>query len=164
MKRIVIIRHAKAVSYGYDDDFNRKLRQQGKEDAKIVSLALKEDRIIPDLILSSPAKRACKTAEIYAETLRYPVSRILIEDDLYEGLTTQDFLEIIRNLPEAAQTVFIFGHNPTVYHLVNNLVKLFNKDMPTCSTVGIDFQAETWKEVAAREGKLAFQLIPRLYR
>ncbi|MEL7587392.1 MAG: histidine phosphatase family protein [Prolixibacteraceae bacterium] len=164
MKRIVIVRHAKAVPYGYDDDFNRKLRSQGKEDAKIISLALKEDRVIPDLILSSPAKRAYKTATIFAETLRYPVSRILVEDDLYEGVTTQDFLEIIRNLPETAQTVFVFGHNPTVYYLVNNLVKLFNKDMPTCSTVGIDFQAATWKEVSAREGKLAFQLVPRLYK
>jgi phosphohistidine phosphatase len=164
MKRIVIVRHAKAVPYGYDDDFNRKLRQQGKEDAKILSLALKEDRVIPDLILSSPAKRAYKTASIFAETLRYPVSRIMIEDELYEGLTTQDFLEIIRNLPEEAQTVFVFGHNPTVYYLVNNLVKLFNSDMPTCSTVGIDFQSDSWKGVSVHEGKLAFQLMPRLYK
>lgn len=164
MKRIVIVRHAKAVPYGYDDDFNRKLRRQGKEDAKILSMALKEDRIIPDLILSSPAKRAYKTATIYAETLRYPVSRILVEEELYEGVTTPDFLEIIRNLPEEVQTVFVFGHNPTVYNLVNNLVKLFNSDMPTCSTVGIDFQTESWKEVSARGGRLAFQLIPRLYK
>ncbi len=115
MKRIVIVRHAKAVPYGYDDDLNRKLRRQGKEDAKIVSMALKEDRIIPDLIISSPAKRAFKTATIFAETLRYPVSRIMIEDELYEGLTTQDFIEIIRNLPEDMQTVFVFGHNPSLY-------------------------------------------------
>mgnify|MGYP000843894416 CR=1 FL=1 len=164
MKRIVIIRHAKAVPYGYDDDFNRKLRGQGKEDAKLLSLALKEERVIPDLILSSPSTRAYKTATIFAETLHYPVSRILVEDELYEGLTTQDFLEIIRNLSEEVQTVFVFGHNPTVYYLVNNLVRLFNSDMPTCSTVGIDFQAESWKEVSAHEGKLAFQLMPRLYK
>jgi phosphohistidine phosphatase len=164
MKRIVIVRHAKAVPYGYDDDFNRKLRRQGKEDAKILSLALKGDRVFPDLILSSPAKRAYKTATIFAETLSYPVSHILVEDELYEGLTTPDFLEIIQNLPEEVQTVFVFGHNPTVYYLVNNLVKLFNSDMPTCSTVGIDFQAESWKEVSARNGKLAFHLMPKLYK
>ncbi|MGV8137575.1 MAG: histidine phosphatase family protein [Mangrovibacterium sp.] len=164
MKRIVIVRHAKAVPYGYDDDLNRKLRRQGKEDAKIVSMALKEDRIIPDLIISSPAKRAFKTATIFAETLRYPVSRIMVEDELYEGLTTQDFIEIIRNLPEDMQTVFVFGHNPSLYYLVNNLVKLFNSDMPTCSTVGIDFSVDNWKEVSAREGKLAFQFMPRLYK
>lgn len=164
MKRIVIVRHAKAVPYGYDDDFNRKLRSQGKEDARILSMALKEDRITPDLIISSPARRAFQTATIFAETLRYPVSRIRAEDELYEGLTTQDFLEMIRNLPENLQTVFVFGHNPTVYYLINNLVKLFNSDMPTCSTVGIDFQADSWKDVSARGGKLAFQLMPRLYK
>jgi phosphohistidine phosphatase len=164
MKRIVIIRHAKAVQYGYDDDFNRKLRNQGTEDAKILSLALKEDRVIPDLIISSPAKRAFKTASIFAETLRYPVSRIMVEDDLYEGLTTQDFLEMVHKLPENVQTVFVVGHNPTLYYLVSNLVRLFNSDMPTCSTVCIDFAVETWPEIAAREGKVTFQLVPRLYK
>lgn len=164
MKRIVIVRHAKAVPFGYDDDFNRKLRSQGKEDARILSLALKENRVSPDLILSSPAKRALKTAEIFASTLRYPASRIMVEEELYEGLTTQDFLEIIRNLPENVQTVFVFGHNPTVYYLVNNLVKLFNSDMPTCSTVGIDFEAESWKEINARDGKVVFHLMPRMYK
>jgi len=164
MKRVVIVRHAKAVPYGYDDDINRKLRQQGKEDAKIVSMALKEDRVIPDLIISSPAKRAYKTATIFAGTLHYPVSRILVEDELYEGLTTRDFIEMIQNLPEEVQTVFVFGHNPTVYYLVSNLVKLFNSDMPTCSTVGIEFQADSWKEVSARGGRLIFQLMPRLYK
>ncbi|MGD9558519.1 MAG: histidine phosphatase family protein [Mangrovibacterium sp.] len=164
MKRIVIVRHAKAVPFGYDDDFNRKLRSQGKEDARILSLALKENRVSPDLILSSPAKRALKTAEIFASTLRYPASRIMVEEELYEGLTTQDFLEIIRNLPENVQSVFVFGHNPTVYYLVNNLVKLFNSDMPTCSTVGIDFEAESWKEINAREGKVVFHLMPRMYK
>lgn len=164
MKRIVIIRHAKAVPYGYDDDITRKLREQGKDDAKLVSRALKEEGVIPDLILSSPAARAYKTATIFAGTLDYPVSRILVEDELYEGLTTHDFLDIIRNLPEEVQTVFVFGHNPTVSNLVNNLTRSFNSDMPTCSTVGIDFQAETWKEVSARDGRLAFQFMPRLYK
>jgi phosphohistidine phosphatase len=164
MKRIVIVRHAKAVPFGYDDDFNRTLRSQGKEDARILSLALKENRVSPDLILSSPAKRALKTAEIFASTLRYPASRIMVEEELYEGLTTQDFLDIIRNLPENVQTVFVFGHNPTVYYLVNNLVKLFNSDMPTCSTVGIDFETESWQEVNAREGKVVFHLMPRMYK
>lgn len=164
MKRIVIVRHAKAVQDGYEDDLNRKLRPQGKEDAKLISLALKGDRVIPDLILSSPAKRAYKTARIFAETLHYPIPRIMVEEELYEGISTQDFIDLLRNLPEEVQTVFVFGHNPTVYYLVCNLVRLFNNDMPTCSTVGIDFETESWKDIAPRAGKLAFRLTPRLYK
>ncbi|WP_053182607.1 SixA phosphatase family protein [Sunxiuqinia dokdonensis] len=164
MKRVVIVRHAKAVPYGYDDDFNRKLRDRGKNDANQISLKLIGDGIKADLIISSPAKRALKTAEIYAENFRYSIHSIQIEEDLYEGMTTQEFVDLLREISEEVQTVFVFGHNPLVYHLTNNLVKLFNSDMPTCSTVAVDFDVESWKEVSARGGDLAFHLTPRMLK
>ena len=164
MKRVVIVRHAKAVPYGYDDDFNRKLRKKGKDDARLISSTLREDRVKPDMIISSPAKRAYKTAKIYAKTLRYPKEKIVLEEELYDGLSIQDFIEMLRDLPEEVKTVFVFGHNPTVYFLVNNLVRFFNKDVPTCSTVAIDFKTTSWKEISSRNGALAFQLVPRMFR
>ncbi|MGD9930405.1 MAG: histidine phosphatase family protein [Mangrovibacterium sp.] len=164
MKRVVLVRHAKAVPYGYEDDFDRKLRSSGKEDAKLLSSKLKEDKVTPDLIISSPAKRAVKTAEIYAETFHYPIPKIQLEEDLYEGVTTQDFIDILREISEEVQTVFIFGHNPTIYYLANNLVRFFNSDMPTCSTVGIDFKIDCWKDISARDGELSFHLVPRNLR
>ncbi|KOH45123.1 hypothetical protein NC99_19850 [Sunxiuqinia dokdonensis] len=160
----MIVRHAKAVPYGYDDDFNRKLRDRGKNDANQISLKLIGDGIKADLIISSPAKRALKTAEIYAENFRYSIHSIQIEEDLYEGMTTQEFVDLLREISEEVQTVFVFGHNPLVYHLTNNLVKLFNSDMPTCSTVAVDFDVESWKEVSARGGDLAFHLTPRMLK
>ncbi len=164
MKRVVIVRHAKSVPYGYDDDFNRGLKDRGHNDAKIISDKLKDEDVKPDLIISSPAKRALMTAKIYAENLNYPESKILLEDDLYDGITTQEFVHILNNLAEEIKTVFVFGHNPIVYYLCSNLVKYFNGDMPTSSTVGIDFDIENWREVSARQGKLAFHLIPRDYK
>jgi phosphohistidine phosphatase len=161
MKRVVIVRHAKAVPYGYDDDFNRKLKDRGKEDADKISSKLVKDGIKADLIISSPAKRALKTAEIYAENFRYPLQSIQIEEELYEDITTGDFVELLHEIPAKVQTVFVFGHNPNVYNLTNNLVKLFNSDMPTCSTVGVVFNVESWKDVSARGGDLAFHLMPR---
>ncbi len=164
MKRVVIVRHAKAVPYGYDDDFSRKLRDRGKDDANRISSKLMGDGVKADLIISSPAKRALKTAKIYAENFRYPTHSIQIEEELYEGMTTQEFVDLLRDIAEEVQTVFVFGHNPLVYHLTNNLVKLFNSDMPTCSTVGVDFDVNSWKEVSARGGDLAFHLTPRMIK
>jgi phosphohistidine phosphatase len=164
MKRVVIVRHAKAVPYGYDDDFSRKLRDRGKDDANRISSKLMGDGVKADLIISSPANRALKTAKIYAENFRYQINAIQIEDELYEGMTTQEFIDLLREISEEVQTVFVFGHNPQVYHLTNNLVKLFNSDMPTCSTVGVDFDVQSWKEVSARGGDLAFHLIPRMLK
>ncbi len=161
MKRIVIVRHGKAVPYGYDDDFTRDLRERGKDDAKLVSQELMERAITPDAIISSPAKRALKTARIFAETLDFKKKDIIQKQDIYDGLTTHEFLELIHDLPEKNETVFFFGHNPGFYYFVSNLLESFYSDMPTTSTVGIDFSVDSWGKVEARTGKLAFHLTPK---
>ena len=164
MKRVVIVRHGKAVPYGYDDDFNRDLQERGKKDAVLVSSELKNRHILPDLLVSSPATRAIKTARIFADNLNYDQNDIREVEDIYEGMTTGDFIELISDLPEDANTVFFFGHNPGFYYFVANLLQIFHGDMPTTSTVGIDFDVNTWKEVRSRSGKLAFHLVPRMFR
>ena len=58
MKRVVIVRHAKSVPYGYEDDFNRNLTERGEMDATKISLELLQRGIKADIVLSSPAKRA----------------------------------------------------------------------------------------------------------
>lgn len=161
MKRVIIVRHAKSVPYGYDDDFNRDLTERGVADAEKISSHLAISGISPDLVLASPATRALHTATIFCENLGYNLAQIRKESTFYGSLTTQDFVEILQKLPAKVNTVFVFGHNPTVYYLVYNLVKYFNGDMPTCSTVALDFEIEKWPEISARSGKLAFQLTPK---
>jgi len=162
MKRIVIVRHAKSEPFGYDNDFNRDLTDRGESDAEKISSKLLEMKIVPDLVISSPATRALHTASIYCKNLGYSESKMLKEDSLYSGITTEDFVGLVRQLPATVQTVFVFGHNPTVYYLAYNLVKYFNSDMPTCSTVAIDFPVDKWLEVSARGGQLAFQFTPKM--
>ena len=81
MKRVIIVRHAKSVPYGYEDDFNRDLRDRGKNDSKLVSTELKNQNISPELMVSSPAKRAIKTARIFAENLGFDKSRRIFMTD-----------------------------------------------------------------------------------
>lgn len=164
MKRIVIVRHGKAVPYGYDDDFNRDLRESGKSDAALVSSELTRQGVIPDQIISSPAKRAIKTARIFAENLGFDRNNIQEINAIYDGMTTAEFIDLIRSLPEKANTVFFFGHNPGFYYFAANLLRSFQGDMPTTSTVGIDFDTNNWKEVNARTGSLAFHLVPGMLK
>ena len=113
MKQVVIVRHGKAVPYGYEDDFySRFCANEVKKDARRISDELKKRSILPDKIISSPAKRAFKTAMIFAENLNYRRQDIITVEDIYDGLTTEDFLELIRLLPPDVNTVFFFGHNP----------------------------------------------------
>jgi phosphohistidine phosphatase len=161
MKRVVIVRHAKSVPYGYDDDFHRDLTERGVEDANKISLRLMELGIVPDLVIASPAVRTMHTSGIYCKNLGYNLKLIQEESSFYGGLTTQHFVDMLQQLSDEIQTVFVFGHNPTVYYLVYNLLKNFTADMPTCSTVVLDFEVQSWKNVVARGGKMAYQFIPK---
>ena len=162
MKRVVIVRHAKSVHYGYDNDFNRDLTDRGETDAEKISLKLHAMNLLPDLVVSSPATRALHTATIFCHNLNYNPDKIQQQQDLYDGLTTQELVDFLQKLPEEMKTVYIFGHNPSVYYMVYNLVKYFNSDMPTCSTVALDFEVEKWKDATARGAKIAFQLVPKM--
>jgi len=161
MKRVIIVRHAKSVPYGYDDDFHRDLTERGVSDALKISQELKSRIVFADLVIASPATRTMHTASVFCQNLDYDPRKISQVEDLYGGITTQSFIELLQDLPESVQTVFVFGHNPTVYYLAYNLVKYFNSDMPTCSTVALDFPVEKWQDVSARGAQVAFQLTPK---
>ncbi len=164
MKRVVIVRHAKAVPYGYDDDFTRDLTDRGVNDAQEIGKELKNIAIVPDAMFSSPANRAIQTALIFAENLGFNKKNIIEIEDIYNGLTTSEFLDLIKELPQTTKTAFFFGHNPGFHYFAINLLENFYDEMPTCSTVAIDFNVDSWKKVEARSGKKAFQLIPKMFK
>ena len=61
MKTIILVRHAKSSWKDPSlDDFDRPLNKRGKRNAPFMGNKLKERKIMPDLVLSSPAKRAKK--------------------------------------------------------------------------------------------------------
>ena len=68
MKTIIIVRHAKS---SWDDhtitDFDRPLNDRGKHDAPIMAERLLKKYPRIEAFISSPAKRALKTAAIFAK-------------------------------------------------------------------------------------------------
>lgn len=161
MKRIILVRHAKAVGYGYDDDFNRDLRERGIIDAQNVSKELLKRGILPDKIISSPALRAIKTAHIFADTFNYNHNDIRKIPDIYKGLTTDEFLEILKKLPGELNSVYFFGHNPDFEYFAQNLMTKFMQEVPTCAAIVIEFDIEKWEKIAARTGLLVVRVVPK---
>jgi phosphohistidine phosphatase len=160
MKRLVLVRHAKAVHFGYDNDFDRELQPRGISDAGRIGRKLKELKIIPDLMISSPAIRALTTASIFASETGYPVEKIEENDEIYEQYSPGEFLNFVRALPDKAEIVFVFGHNPGFHQYALYLLAKFNDEFPTCATIGIDFPVNTWCNVKARTGVKIFFLTP----
>ena len=71
---------------------------------------------------------------------------------------------MLRELEDEENTVFVFGHNPSVYYYMNYLLRDFTDDVPTCSTVGIDFNVNSWNDLEGKSGSLGLRLIPDLFR
>ena len=90
MKKIYLLRHAKAEKEA-KSDFKRDLNLKGKEDIKKLCLKLKTYNIAFDLIISSPATRASKTAKKVAEFLSYAEDKIHFEQSIYEANASELF-------------------------------------------------------------------------
>jgi len=162
MKRIIVVRHAKAVPYGYDDDYNRPLTDRGLKDARKVSAHLLTLDVRPDLIIASPAARALQTAEVFSDVMNFPVADIIQEPGLYMDFSTGEFVDYVRELDNRHETICVFGHNPGISYYASRLAVDFHGDMPTCSTVGVDFMVDTWSKIESRAGITAFHIYPKM--
>ena len=152
MKELFIMRHAKS---SWDDpmlsDFDRPLNKRGKEDAPLMGEYLKKSGIKPDLIISSPAKRAKKTVRIVAEALGYDNEQIRFVDSVYEA-SPQSLLYLVCQLPDDAKRVMLVGHNPGLTMLANILGDIAIENIPTAGVVGIAFDASKWEEACRMKG------------
>ena len=146
-RTLVMIRHAKSSwSNPLQSDFERPLNDRGEHDAPMMGERLKAKNIIPDLIISSTAKRAKQTAKKIAKALGYDESKIKMYDKLYHCIS-QVFEEVLYEVDDAVETVFIVAHNPGISSFVNELSGKFHIDnMPTCGIVGARFEADEWNE------------------
>ena len=72
MSRIYVIRHAAAEDPGDRGDFARRLTERGRWQAREAGRGLRERTPALGAILTSPAARACETAELIAAELDPP--------------------------------------------------------------------------------------------
>jgi len=123
---------------------------------------LKEKEIQPDLIITSPAKRAASTAKRIAKVLKYPKDAIKVVNKLYHG-DEDTMLDVLSKLKDKHNTVFIFGHNPGLTDFVNSIMseELDIDNVPTCGVVAFQFQAESWSQVTWGTGKMMFFDYPK---
>ena len=150
-----MIRHAKSSwANPLQSDFERPLNERGQQDAPIMGKRLRDKRLVPDLIISSTAKRTRQTAKHIAEAIGYKISDIRWEEKLYHCIPSV-FDEILYEVKETVQTVFIIAHNPGITEFVNNLSSAFyTGNMPTCGMVGARFEAEGWSGFSMAEKKV----------
>jgi phosphohistidine phosphatase len=135
-KRVYIIRHAKSSWRDLQcGDFDRPLNKRGERDAPMMAHRLFKLGIHPDIILSSPAKRAKTTAKYFADTLG---AKILLDESIYEASPLK-LKQLIQTALESYDTVMLIGHNPSLTLLCNTLCDESIENIPTAGIVGLGF-------------------------
>lgn len=161
MKRLILVRHAKS---SWKDsaltDFDRTLSKRGKKDAPLLGerLAAMDQR--PELLVSSPARRAKKTARLIAQELHLADDRLLFKPEIYEA-EPETLLEVVRGLDDCWQLVLLVGHNPGLTELGNLLGGCGIANIPTCGVLCIDFDVVSWRNIGPGSGTLVYYDTPK---
>ena len=145
-KQLFIVRHGKS-SWDYDaEDIDRPLKERGINDSHKMAKRLKDNKMKPQLIISSHANRALHTATIFARILDYPFANFTINKEIYEG-DEDDILDMIKELDDDVSSVMVFGHNPMSTDLANMFLKDKLDKLPTVGIASITFKTDSWKSI-----------------
>lgn len=167
-RRILLLRHAKS-SWEEPglDDFERPLAPRGRRAAAVMGVFLRDEGLVPDLVLCSAARRAAETWEIAAHEL--PKAAAVEHDPGLYMVPADRLLKRLRKLPAAVNTVLVVGHEGGVDVLARRLVgdgaaalrKRLGEKYPTAALVVIAVTLDDWAALAEKTGTLTRFAAPK---
>ncbi|MFV0281709.1 MAG: SixA phosphatase family protein [Rhodoblastus sp.] len=160
MRRLVLLRHAKAAREAGGGDRERPLTRRGREDAARVGRYLVEEKLIPNLAVVSNAIRARETLNcLMAETGRS--LKTLVDPLLYMA---EDYVLLaeLHKTPDLAQTMLVVCHNPGLAEFALRMCgdgdpqALAHMEMkyPTSGLAVICFDKKPWSTIKWGDGRL----------
>lgn len=161
MKFLTIIRHAKSDWKDPDlDDIARPLNERGRGAVLLVGNYLYQQKMKPDLIITSPATRAHDTATGIAELVKYDVKKLQTEPVVYFG-TSSAIIDMLHGIDNQYEDIFLFGHEPILSSLIFQLTKNQLEKFSTCAVFRISFDIKDWNEIGTKKGKCEFFVNPK---
>lgn len=168
-KTLILLRHAKSSWDDPDlDDFDRTLAPRGVRAAERMGVEIAARGWVPDHALVSPARRTRETAQIVFAQWPTPPMALDFPPELYEA-QPENLLNCIRKLPEHAESVILFGHNPGLeelaFHIAGNNSNSAARDrmaakFPTAGLARFDYDG-IWRELAGGAAQLTHFLAPK---
>lgn len=161
MKKLLLVRHAKAETSGYSD-FERSLSESGFEDAQIIGKFLKNNSISPDIIISSSALRAKQTAKIIFQELSLQKESIIFDNSLYD-IDAVSLINYISNLSNKFNSTILVGHNPTFEETLSIFLNNSSVNMPPATVALLSSDANSWCDFR-KNCYLEFFINPKLVK
>jgi len=156
-----VLRHAKAAQG--PADHARPLTDRGRRQAADLQryLAAGGPPVpVPGTVLCSSARRAVQTAELVTAGMDPPPA-LMVERALYEA-DADDVLDRLRQLTDDDAAVMVVGHNPTLHHLVLDLLdegdttgrQRLDAGFPTAALAVVGLPDVPWSRTAPGTGTL----------
>lgn len=147
MKTLYLLRHAKS---SWDEaslvDRERPLSPRGNRNAPQMGKRFHDRAESVDLILSSPARRALTTAQLFAEACGYDADSIVVDEDLYFS-GSGSIEALIRSQDDSVDALMLVFHNPDITRLANSLdYNLQIDNVPTAGLVCFSCGVRRWSE------------------
>jgi phosphohistidine phosphatase len=160
MKTLLILRHGKSSWQNTGlADHDRPLKKRGKRDANKIGELIKNEGIIPDVVLSSTAKRARDTAKLVFDAIGDD-GNIKLHSSLYHG-DSEDYISVISSVEKDCQIIMVVGHNPGLEELLDDLTEV-NEWMPTACLAQVELIIDSWCDLPKySDGKLVNFWLPR---
>lgn len=160
MKTLLVQRHAKS-SWKHPElsDHDRPLNKRGKRDAPRMGRLVAAQGLRPDVVVSSTARRARRTAE---EVARHAGCEGAVQLDRRLYLASPDeIVDVVRGVAGSARRVMVVGHNPGLEDLVARLAGR-RETLPTAALAALHLSIRSWTELtASTAGDLAGPWRPR---
>jgi phosphohistidine phosphatase len=159
VKTLILLRHTKS---SWKDktlgDIDRPLNDRGIRASELIGNYIRKEKIVPDLIISSPATRARQTAELVLKAAKLKIDP-RFDDRIYEAIA-QRLLEVISQIEDTANSAMLIGHNPGLEELVESLTGE-PQGLPTGALACIELNVEKWAKVRAGVGNLKWLITPK---
>jgi phosphohistidine phosphatase len=161
---LLLLRHGKSDWESAIEDFHRPLKKRGRLAAQYIGLWLQEQRLIPDLIISSPAERALKTAKKVCAALALDVENIVQDGRVYEASCGQ-LMSVLHETPQTVHRLLLAGHNPGLEELLEYLsdkplpLHADGKLMPTTALARLQFDG-AWAKLGEGDASLVSLVRP----
>lgn len=157
MKKLMLIRHAKAEKDTFVKDFDRPLKYIGIQDAAFMADRIKQRTLVPQHMMTSPALRAKTTAEIFADHLALPIPQE--NETIYEA-STKALLKVINGLPDNFDFIAMVGHNPGISDIIYYLTGK-SREVHTSTVAIIEFESSDWVSISEDTGNLVYYSSPK---
>ncbi|MFF8012087.1 histidine phosphatase family protein [Streptomyces sp. NPDC007929] len=167
LRRLVLLRHAKAAWPLDVADHERPLAPRGRRDAPAAGRALAAADLLPDLALCSTALRARRTWDLAAAEWGTPPP--VRHDRRLYAAGPSGLLAVVHEVPAEVETLLLVGHNPGLEELVlalaadglDDTLEQVRTKFPTSAIAVLSWHGTAWRSLAPRTALLTSVTVPR---